>query len=211
MTKIAVLDAGTYYHHRTLYEPRYRGVFEEIIYTRDLPKTDLSAFDVLLVSCRTDPSIMTPCASQVAQYLDQGGTVVAMGSTGHPSWLPNVSWHDTPTNFWWWKEGDSIGLKLVAPDHPLFDIITLADATWHYHGYFDVPTGARSLVDVADFGSILYEDTVSTKGRMLITSLDPMYHHGSHFMPATTRFLDGFLPFLRERMAPLETESRVAR
>jgi len=28
--------------------------------------------------------------------------------------------------------------------------------------------------------------------------LDPFFHHGTYFMPAATRFLDGFLPWLRE-------------
>lgn len=198
MPLIAALDGGTYYHHRTLYEPRYREYFDDVIYTRDLPDTDFTKFDKIIVSCRTDPSVLIPCTDQFRRYLDQGGTVIAMGSTGQQAWLPNVSWHDTPTNFWWWKEGGSIGLELAKPDHPLFDYIGLADATWHYHGFYDVPDGATSLIDVEDLGSILYEDTVTTAGRMLVTSLDPMYHHGSHFMPATTRFLDGFLPFLRE-------------
>jgi hypothetical protein len=31
----------------------------------------------------------------------------------------------------------------------------------------------------------------------ILTSLDPFFHHGSHFMPATTRFPDGFLPWMR--------------
>jgi len=85
----------------------------------------------------------------------------------------------------------------VAPDHPLFDHVTLADATWHYHGHFAPPPGARSLIDVGTEGSVLYEDRVTTNGTLIVTALDPMYHHGSHFMPATTRFLDGFLPFLK--------------
>ncbi|WP_269586194.1 hypothetical protein [Roseibium sp. Sym1] len=198
MPQLAVLDAGTYYHHRTIYEPRYRSFFDRIIYTRDLPQTDLCDVDILLVSCRTDPSVLGPCKDRIADFLSKGKTVVAMGSTGHPSWLPNVDWTDTPTNFWWWKEGEEIGLKIAAPDHPLFSHLSLADVTWHYHGYFQVPADARSLVDVGNTGSIFYEDTVSTPGKLLITSLDPMYHHGSHFMPATTRFLDGFLPFLKE-------------
>jgi hypothetical protein len=203
MTTLAVLDAGTYYHHRTIYEPRYRDFFDEIIYTRDLPEADLSGVDTLLVSCRTDPSVLRPRREQIADFLASGKTVVAMGSTGHPDWLPNVNWTDTPTNFWWWKEGGEIGLKLATPDHPLFNRLSLADVTWHYHGYFQVPDGAQSLVDVGDLGSIFYQDTVSTPGRLLITSLDPMYHHGSYFMPATTRFLDGFLPFLKGTTAEL--------
>ena len=68
-----------------------------------------------------------------------------------------------------------------------------------------VPTLARHAQGVMPdpLGSIFYEDTVSTSGRLLITSLDPMYHHGSHFMPATTRFLDGFLPYLKGTTAEL--------
>lgn len=197
MARITALDSGTYYHHRTLYEPRYRDHFDEIVYIRDLAETDLAAHELILVSCRTDPSQLIPCRAQFADYLASGGTVVAMGSTGQPAWLPGISWHDTPTNFWWWKEGGSLGLKVVAPDHPLFSHITLEDATWHHHGHFDVPEGAVSLIDVDGTGSVLYDDQVTTPGRMIVTALDPMYHHGSHFMPATTRFLDGFLPWLK--------------
>lgn len=44
---------------------------------------------------------------------------------------------------------------------------------------------------------MLYADGHSWRGgRLVVTSLDPFYHHGSHFMPATTRFLDRFLPNL---------------
>ncbi|WP_186400555.1 hypothetical protein [Stappia sp. P2PMeth1] len=197
MARITALDSGTYYHHRSLYEPRYRDHFDEIVYIRDLAGTDLSAHELILVSCRTDPSQLIPCRAQFADYLTSGGTVIAMGSTGQPAWLPGVSWHDTPTNFWWWKEGGSLGLKIAAPEHPLFGHITLADATWHHHGHFDVPEGAVSLLDVDGKGSVLYDDEVTTPGRMIVTALDPMYHHGSHFMPATTRFLDGFLPWLK--------------
>jgi hypothetical protein len=61
-----------------------------------------------------------------------------------------------------------------------------------------VPEGAEVLVVNERQLPILYVDEVTTKGRMVVTSLDPFYHHGSHFMPATTRFLDGFLPWVRE-------------
>lgn len=202
MATVAALDGGTYYHHRMLYGERYRGFFDALVYAPDIASHDLHQFDTLVVSCRTDPVVLKPCRAQFRSFLDGGGTLVAMGSTGQQDWLPNVVWHDTPTNFWWWREGGSLGLKQRLPDHRLFSYITLDDATWHYHGYFDVPPGARSLIDVEDKGSVLYEDTVTTSGRMLITSLDPMYHHGSYFMPATTRFLDGFLPYLRDMEPP---------
>ncbi|WP_339863104.1 hypothetical protein [Thalassospira alkalitolerans] len=195
--RIAALDSGTYYHHRTLYEPRYRGFFDGIIYTRDLGTIPLDDYDTLIVSCRTDPSVLIGHRDKFAAFLDSGRTLVVMGSTGPGEWLSDVEWHFTPTNFWWWKESGNLGLHVTAPDHPLFDHITLADATWHHHGHLIVPDGAVSLIDVGDLGSILYDDTVSSKGRKIVTTLDPMYHHGSHFMPATTRFLDGFLPYLK--------------
>ena len=78
MARITVLDSGTYYHHRTIHEPRYRAHFDEIVYIRDLPRTDLSDHDLLLVSCRTDPSQLIPCKAQFADYLAGGGTVVAL-------------------------------------------------------------------------------------------------------------------------------------
>jgi hypothetical protein len=195
--RIAALDSGTYYHHRTLYEPRYRDFFDGVIYTRELGDTVLEDYDTLIVSCRTDPSVLRPHREKFRQFLESGRTLVIMGSTGPAEWISGIEWHFTPTNFWWWKEGGSLGLHVTAPDHPLFDHITLADATWHHHGHLIVPDGAVSLIDVGDLGSVLYDDTVTTPGRMIVTTLDPMYHHGSHFMPATTRFLDGFLPWLK--------------
>ncbi|MGD1876086.1 MAG: hypothetical protein ACFB13_01130 [Kiloniellaceae bacterium] len=201
MTRLAALDSGTYYHHRTLYEERYRHFFDAVIYARQLGEVRLEDYDILLVSCRTDPSLLRPHHEKIAQYLAAGGTAVAMGSTGPHQWLPGVIWHDRPTNFWWWKEGGSLGLQCVDSDHPLFGRVTLQDATWHYHGFFDPPQGARTLI-AAGGGAILYEDRVTTPGCMIVTSLDPMYHHGSYFMPATTRFLDGFLPYLKTDHRP---------
>ena len=198
MNRIAALDAGTYYHHRSLYEERYRGFFDAIIYAPELASAALDDIDVLIVSCRTDPSVLVPQKETIARFLESGKTVVAMGSTGPQQWLPAIDWTDMPTNFWWWKEGGSLGLQVEADEHPLFTHISLQDATWHYHGQYAPPAGAVSLIGVEDGGSILYEDRVTTRGCMLVTALDPMYHHGSHFLPATTRFLDGFLPFLRE-------------
>ena len=57
------------------------------------------------------------------------------------------------------------------------------------------------LIADRDGKAIVYIDEVTTRGRMILTSLDPFFHHGHHFMPATTRFLDGFLAWLVEDIA----------
>ena len=54
--------------------------------------------------------------------------------------------------------------------------------------------GAVSLVELHTEsgevdGSILYLDEQSTPGRLLVTTMDPVYHHGSGFMPGATQLL----------------------
>lgn len=52
------------------------------------------------------------------------------------------------------------------------------------------------LVTLPDGKALLYVDEVSSPGTLVISTLDPLSHYGGYFMPATERFLDGFLPWL---------------
>lgn len=195
---IAALDAGTYYHHRTFHTPELMPYLDRHLYLPELDDAALAGCDALIVSCRTNPDLLVPHRERFARFLAAGKTLVAMGETGAHRWLDGVRWTDCEVNFWWWKTpGADSGLRLAHPAHPLFSHLTLADATWHQHGTFTPPPGARSLIDKAGAGSVLYEDRHSTPGRLIVTSLDPMYHHGSYFMPAASRFLRGFLPWLK--------------
>lgn len=45
--------------------------------------------------------------------------------------------------------------------------------------------------------AIFHADDVSMPGRMMMSPLDTMFHHGLHFMPAITRSLDTFTPDAR--------------
>lgn len=196
--RIGALDGGTYYHLRALNDPAWAELIDERIYLPELPDHDLQNLDVLIATCRSNPDFLERASDHIAAFLETGGTVVAFAGTAPERWLPAVDAVPVPTNYWWWldREADS-GLCLAAPTHPLFEAVTLADCTWHHHCRFRPPAGAVSLIDHVDGGSVLYEDRVSTAGTMLVTGLDPFFHHGSHFMPATTRFLAGFLPWLR--------------
>ncbi len=136
-------------------------------------------------------------------HLRRGGALIVFAETHGEDWLPGVRWTFRPTNFWWWLErGADPGLRIAAPAHPLFAHLAAADTAWHFHGVLHPPDGAERLVVVedpaagdagGDAGCLLYDDRVSAPGRLIVSTLDPFYHHGSHFMPATTRFLDGFL------------------
>lgn len=196
---IGMLDAGTYYHHRTLHTPALGCHIDRAIYVRDLDARSLADCDAFIVSCRSNPDLLIHLRGLFRDFLAAGKTLVAMGETGAHLWLDGLRWTPCEVNFWWWKEpGADSGLRVAAPTHALFHFLSLADATWHQHGTLTPPPGAQSLIDKAGAGSILYEDRHSTPGRLIVTTLDPMYHHGSHFMPAASRFLQGFLPWLKD-------------
>ncbi|WP_240137442.1 hypothetical protein [Salinigranum salinum] len=72
------------------------------------------------------------------------------------------------------------------------------DCRWHFHGSFDPPADAHVLIEDDAGGAVLYTDDSTWAGDTLVTTLDPTYHYGSYFMPATDRFLSGLLPWLHD-------------
>lgn len=199
MRKIAVIYGGSSQHYRSLHEPKYNRFFHKLIYLPDLADTSLDEFDVLFVPSQLHMGLIMKSKEQIQAFADNGGIVVAFGPQPR-EWIPGQNWELRPTNFWWWLEKDAkSGLVLKRPDYDLFQrYITLEDATWHQHGVYWPPEGAEVLISTEDDGAVLYVDKVSSKGTWIVTTLDPDFHFGSYFMPATERFLDGFLPWLAE-------------
>lgn len=199
---ILAVNGGTAYQIESLEGARYRGYFDRLVRPEDLGDIELTGYGALLVPCRTPAHRLIPHADRLRDYLDRGGTIVAMGECHSERWLPDIRFTPTETNFWWWLDpaGD-LGVRIAAPTHPLFRRLCQADLAWHLHGFFDPPEGAEVLVADVAGRAILYVDEVTTRGRFVVTSLDPFFHHGHHFMPATTRFLDGFLAWLAEGVA----------
>jgi hypothetical protein len=204
---ILAIHPGAYYHIETLEAPRYAHHFDVLVRPEDLASVDLAEHAVVFIPCRTPADRLAPHAAQVRAYLDQGGTIVATGETNWDVFLPGITFTPQLTNWWWWlTPGADLGVRIAAPGHSLFDRLDQDDLTWHLHGWFDPPQGAEVLAVNGEGKPILYVDEVTTPGRMIITSLDPCFHHGSHFMPATTRFLDGFLPWMREELDGAQTK-----
>jgi len=196
--RIAAIDGGMSYHLNALSDKAWAGLIDERIYLPKLSQADLKKFDVVIVTCRSNPDLLEPCRDQFLDFLDAGGTVAAFSGTSPERWLPGVVAREIPTNYWWWlEEGADSGLRIGAPKHPVFAALTLREFTWHHHARFEPPAGATSLVNHVSGGSIFYEDRASCGGRLFVTSLDPFYHHGSFFMPTTSRFLAAFLPWIK--------------
>ena len=202
---ILVIHPGAYYHIESFESPRYAGYFDQLVRPEDLASVRLEDHAVVLIPCRTPADRMEPHKAQLEAYLANGGTIIATGESESQLFLPGITFTPQPTNFWWWlTPGADLGVRIAAPEHKLFERLAQRDITWHLHGWFDVPEGAEVLAVNEAGQPILYIDEVTTAGRMIVTSLDPFFHHGSHFMPATTRFLDGFLPWMRETLNPKE-------
>ncbi len=198
---ILAVHPGAYYHIESFETPRYAGYFDRLVRPEELHRHRLENFAVVLIPCRTPDDRLAPHADRLRDYLEAGGTVIVTGENEFSEFLPGISFTPQPTNWWWWLEpGADLGVRIARPDHPLFRRLAQRDLTWHLHGWFDAPAGAEVLAVNGEGKPILYIDDVSTKGRLVVTSLDPFFHHGSHFMPATTRFLDGFLPWMRETL-----------
>ena len=196
MRRIAVLYTGNSHQHRTFTEPKYKQYIEEIIYLPKLQENDLDRFDVLIVPSQLHQKLVANHMDSIHTFLNQGKVVIALGAQSN-DWFAGHHWEFRPTNFWWWLEpGAKSGLVMTKPEHDLFRYIKLEDATWHYHGVFFPKHEVDSLIDIENDGSIFYVDKQSTKGTLILTTLDPEYHFGNYFMPAAERFLDGLLPWL---------------
>ncbi|MEM6635788.1 MAG: hypothetical protein AAF667_07855 [Pseudomonadota bacterium] len=200
MTKIAAIDAGLAYQTRTMEEPPFAGFFGQRIGLRDLPRADLHDLPCLMIPCRTNGARLSSHKDQLSEYIATGGTLVVMGET-HPNlFIDGLDFAPEPTNFWWWlQEGADLGVRISAPDHPLMDGMGQADVTWHIHGTLTFEEPAETLVTWNDTdGKAQPILSVQRRGRgcLIVTTLDPIYHHGSGFMPATTAFLQRFLPAL---------------
>jgi hypothetical protein len=201
MKRIVAIHGGTGYHLAALCKPPFDQYLDRVVHVRDLQARDFDDADIVVVTCRTNAARLVPHRPLIESFLAQGGTVVAMGETSPEAWLPRpIAFKPNPVNYWWWlTPGASLGISVAAPEHPFFRALTLADCTWHHHGTFAPPPGATTLLrDDASGRAVLYEDRVTTPGRLIAMSLDPFYHHGCSFMPATTRFLSRFLPWLKE-------------
>ena len=197
--RVVAPSSGTYYNIRSLEGPRYTEIFDVICAPEELADI-LRPDDILWVPCRTPAQRMIAQKDVIARHLTAGGTVVALGESRSDLWLPHVDFTGTPTNWWWWLDpAADLGVRVTeaAASHPLMAGIGDNEATWHLHGWFTPPDDATVLARDGEDRAILYEDKVTTSGTMILSSLDPMFHHGSHFMPATTRFLDRLVPNLR--------------
>ncbi|MFE4501075.1 hypothetical protein ACFRFQ_14550 [Rhodococcus sp. NPDC056743] len=196
---VAAVFGGNSHHHNALTTPKYaQDLTGGLLYLPELADTDLSGYDAVIVPERIHRGLLNAAAPRILEYLAGGGTVVSFsGGEPLPEFLPGVRWEHRPTNYWWWLEpGADLGMSTPHPEHSFFEYLGLSDCTWHFHGAVHPPAGAEILLTLPNGDVLAYVDQVSTRGTLVVATLDPMSHYGAYFMPATERFLDGFMPWI---------------
>ncbi|AXQ54081.1 MULTISPECIES: hypothetical protein [Streptomyces] len=200
---LGFLHGGSFSQLATLADPAVRLWRPREIYLPDATEADFAELTTLIVSDRLHLGLLPRVTAWVNGVAERGGTVVVLGENGDCSWVPGLGGL-TPAevDFWWWRlpDGDN-GVRRAAEDHEAWRHLTPRAVRWHYHGLLTPPPGATVLAytdretegDPATEQVLLYEDRVSTPGRLLVTTMDPVYHHGSRFMPGATQLLLGLL------------------
>ncbi|MFE5239602.1 MULTISPECIES: hypothetical protein [unclassified Streptomyces] len=201
-SRLGFLHGGAFHQLAALADPAVRAWRPREIYLPEARKDDFDGLDTLIVSDRLHPGLLADTAPALLRVAENGGTVVVLGENRITGWLPGLRGHlPAETNFWWWRTGDDNGVRLGHADHPAWAHLSERAVRWHYHGLLEPPEGATPLVHTVleDEGDperrqvLLYEDLVSTPGRLIVTTMDPVYHHGSRFMPGATQLLYGLL------------------
>ncbi|MEU4311302.1 hypothetical protein [Nocardia sp. NPDC024068] len=191
---IVFLHGGSHAQLATLADPALAPYRLRPVHIRTGTPADLGTADIVVVSDRLRPDLLIRWADSIHERLHRGATVLLFGENSAGRWFPGSREQSRPTVFWWWRTGEDHRLRPRSPGHPAWQYFSRRAVIWHYHGVLEPPEGAVSLVDLHTEtgdrdGSILYLDETTTAGRLLVTTMDPVYHHGSGFMPGATQLL----------------------
>ena len=179
---------------------------DDMIYLRELETHDLSRYAAVVVPDGTDPVALRGHAAQLNAYVRGGGFLIIFGCGQVNEWIDVVELAWRPVNtkdwLWWTKRNPYLEIRQPEPRHPLCEVIPLADMSWHWFGAFAHHPGAMSALNLDDDSASLFLDfrNLAGGGRLIVSTLDPHVHNGERFMPATTRFLQGFYPWLNREL-----------
>lgn len=183
----------------------YAAYLDAEIYLRHLDRVDLRDFRAIVVPDFSNQALLQAHAAQLNAYLADGGFMIVFEPNRMDEWLEvvEVQWFSRENEDWkWWmKPGGRMEAYQPNPDHSMARAIPLADMCWHFFGAFRLPPDAIPILNLDnDEGCLVYDQTVAGGGRLIASTIDPHTHHGRRFMPATTRFLNGFYPWLKREV-----------
>jgi len=184
----------------------YSAYLDDRIYLWTLDRTDLTSYRAIVIPDFSNQVLLTKHARQINDYLGSGGFLIVFEPNRMNRWLDvvTVPWFERETENWkWWLiPGGRLEVYQPEPKHSMAQAIGLDAMCWHFFGAFRFVDGAVPILNLDnDEGCIMYDQCLTNGGRLIASTLDPHTHHGRGFMPATTRFLNGFYPWLKSEVA----------
>jgi hypothetical protein len=184
----------------------YAAYLDDRIYLWTLDRVDLSQYRAIVIPDFSNKVLLAKHARQINDYLASGGFLIVFEPNRMNRWLDvvKVPWFERETENWkWWMTpGGRLEVYQPEPKHPMTEVIGLDAMCWHFFGAFRFVDGAVPILNLDnDEGCIMYDQRLSGGGRLIASTLDPHTHHGRGFMPATTRFLNGFYPWLKSEVS----------
>ena len=199
MARIGAIYSGSKWQYDLFTSEKYRPFISDILYVCNLPTTDLSLFDVLIVPRESNQEALLKIRQKLIQFLNKGKLLISFGEVTRP-WLPYCIWEGHYPRFRY-KELDKCdrGRLVTEPyrildlKHPLFRNLEIEDLQWHFHGVFHAPKNVQVLLKYGENSDIIYLDSSNFRGKILATTLDPDVHAGYGVIKKTQKFLDNVL------------------
>ena len=181
-------------------------LLDDMLYLRELDRHDLSRYAALIVPDVMNCVELQRHARQLNDYVRGGGFLIVFSVLGIEELIDvvDLKWHPVNTRdwLWWTKPNPYLEIHQPEPKHSICNSIPLRDMSWHWFGGFEKHPDARHILNLDDDSLSLFMDFQDLEGggRLMVTTLDPHGHNGERFMPATTRFLEGFYPWLNREL-----------
>lgn len=200
--KIAYLHCGNNAQLRSFQD--FSHYIDDLVYLGDLSNIDLSAYAAVIVPDMMDSVRIATHREQLNAYVRGGGFLIVFFQ-GEADWIDVVDLQWRPHNvhdwLWWTRTERHVETHQPEPVHPLCAAIPLEAMSWHWGGAYAPHPCAHTILALDDDAGCLFMDFPDLEGgRLMVATLDPHSHNGQRFMPATTRFLQGFYPWLNKEL-----------
>ncbi|MCH7323506.1 hypothetical protein LZ480_16645 [Solibacillus sp. MA9] len=205
MKKIAYVTTGTSAQLISYWDFAHH--MDQFIYVEDLSNFNLEEFGAVIISCHSHSDRILLHKKQLNDYVRNGGflLIFALDKADQLLDVVDIEWVDCNTKDWLWWTRPERKIELYVPDHEnhsLFEYVKPEHLHWHWHGAYKGNHNGTTLLSIEDTHDSVVIDFKDLEGggRVFITTLDPHSHNGQRFMPTTTKFLQGFYPWLNNEL-----------
>ncbi|MDY3245382.1 hypothetical protein [Campylobacter sp.] len=200
MNKIIALNSGSSFHINSLTKGILSKELYKIPYLKELCKNDVKDADILWVSCTSPVDLLIEKKRIFIDYLQDGKTLVVTGRNDPHLWLEGIEEVQLPFNFWWWLDkNEQIDALKDDENAKIFNYIDFKDMLWHFHnGYKKLPNSSSAIKYKYDDKISIFQEASYMGGKLILSSLDPLFHHGSFFMPNATKLAIAMIKYLKD-------------